>query len=1168
MQPWSRFGFLPRGGLRSGSSSCHSCGVPLLSPFRHSTSASHRLRAIHDRRPAQEVAFFTPSSASSTEYSRPWRHSEASGSSVGEHLPFLHVLNEPPSSRAPLHYTDKGKARDHNSGRIEAYQHLRTHAPSLLARITDDGLNALCVEAASEALTEVVEQILADFAPPEDILSHRHSLYWIENSNGIFNAPRGTLRRCHALQSLLSASLAGCAFDHHNPSQSWSGVQKLSPRITASAMKRASLLLMQDVSLLSRRSLKDASAILSHMDPIVARWLMMTIAKNSDTSLVTLINDLWQRVNVASFPGCDFPTPVEADALCRFYLSLGHLVGEEDVQLLHLGSDAGQAPSKGRPASLLVVAQVIDALRQAHPALLPHAVLAACDETADRFYQFLSRYGFEKERLMEKKERFRVRSILSVVAAHAQEYDLADRWLVEMETELEEVVRETKSEMATLFLLNSARYVLRSTTSTRTDALRGAEVVQRLLPVLIGAAVRYRHSPDILWFREYCERTIAYGDIKRAMEAIELASRQLIQDGEECSSLASLLGSDNALLIAKSFANQRDSPALVRFLQSIGLLDPTGRKLLDDQDKTLTTEHRTQLIIACARSRLAPLAIQLYRLWVAPRAGKWDKKRAQRQLSVLMSPKKRVIKAVSKNVRTSVYPAISIKQSSLCMAAMVQMLTVGKRPVVKKDFVGEEDVTSSTDAGAVSQSGQGSDDSSAHLPGSTSLAYQALFVFMEAKPFEMWEIDDLLNLAKSLFRLGHDREAYLCIADVHLRKQDYSSDVLAVLVQGMAQMDLYATCVRVEEWATWDSFASSIDESVIAPVLTQALLKRRLSLAARMVTLAQKQGVGEKMAIRSMAGLLFTVMGGIQQKKMLQLANVPQAYEHEQGKEEEGQVNRVIPSERTEQDNIFHVWRWIRQLIERDEWRVEPNLVKWMVWRCAKASQELRPSNRYLSDQYYLLASRFLRSSATRLQYIGHGAAMNVLKLFDSNLEHVAAKDRSLYQQKRIIELDRLTAAIRWTQMYAVDRRSQPEMRHLLQLGKVDEAIGIPEEEEDHALAVKVATGDHGQERMVNKLPVTAFRALILAYLRLGDALGAASVLAYARDECRLTLAELEKGWVASQGKRGFKNLAKDALYSAHKRGSLDDVQEALAWFSGQEPVPHVKSWWEPPRMK
>ena len=139
-------------------------------------------------------------------------------------------------------------------------------------------------------------------------------------------------------------------------------------------------------------------------------------------------------------------------------------------------------------------------------------------------------------------------------------------------------------------------------------------------------------------------------------------------------------------------------------------------------------------------------------------------------------------------------------------------------------------------------------------------------------------------------------------------------------------------------------------------------------------------------------------------------------------------------------------------------------------------------------------------------------------------------------------ELDEVTSIVRWVQhLDCNDVRSLQDSMDNLQ--------------------TSLPAGEMASEP--NKLPASLYRNLIVAYLRCGDMLGAASIWNCARDEARLTMEDLEHDW--KDDRKSFKEFVEAV---AHGKGNWmkgNTPELVLQWFSGATPVPRVKMWWQRP---
>jgi hypothetical protein len=1066
------------------------------------------------------------------------------GPSYTKHMPYLHRLNEPPLS---IRQMDEVDGDSHSTLRIDAYQHLKEHAPDLLASISDEGLVALCDESARNSFGTVVEELLIDLAPSSDVMAHRHSMHWFQQSDGAFNAPRGSYRRSKALQRLLTSALTANSSQARTP-QSWANVQHCMPLMSAANLKRTCQLLMQDLALLNRSTLVETSTLLKDVHPTAARWLMMTIARNNDTSLVALVTALWQQVDVAtSATPSDFPSHVEADTLMRYYLSLEDVADDVVIGTLKMHGTRSRLGNEA-PKNLLIA----DALAETINAKQPLIVKQSTSQTALTMANELDKY-FVEDALPDKiknqlRERLRLHACMAIIDAQNGDGDAALRCIQDAEQLLDHLRAGQKALTPQFMLIGLTRTIFQILVNRGGprggSSIRSENALNYFLQRLVEAACLAPSSTDVsdlTTVREYCEQSIANGEALRAYSVV-ISSADVLGRLEEARRMDAvrIFGGDLIADIADELADRKDSPRLQQLMMSLGILD---QKLLlnrdVDLDQLFTLQQRSRLIRAYAVSHLAAFTVGLYSACVPSQATPWTVEDVEAELvSTLASAEvtataKSKMRASSKNVDNAVI------QSSQCMLAIATLMSRGSAQRWFKKLGQDQEIV---------------------VPLRLQLAYHALFTFMRNKPPMMWEYDDVVRVVKALFRLGHDKYALQCLGALALRKDAFTEEYLAVLVRGLAQIDLAKTVDLLSTWAKEKGFAPSMTNSVLAPVATQLLMKRDEKLTERFWTLAASEGKAHSLQLQTIAALSIVTNPSKRASAkttdtLRRVVNAAQVKSNQDNPFPPMPPVDNINEQRIEE--TLKLWNWLRVLIERGIWKPEPALFRWIVLRCAAQSDFYHAMSPHspLNVAYSDLAGRFLYLGAMRLGRVDDVAANAVLR----SIHSVNDGRASSALRNQFNRLDKITSAMRWAMQY---RHQFAEELYLNEM--LSDARGSSVDDGDACVKVNTAEGT-----LCNALPVGTFRALILTYLRLGDTLGAASVMEWARDECKLSMEDLSKDFVSKKNRhqKTFQEVVKGSIHNARLRSGADagSKNETLSWMSGESSVPRIKSWWTAP---
>ncbi|MCO5589768.1 hypothetical protein L7F22_043737 [Adiantum nelumboides] len=702
-----------------------------------------------------------------------------------------------------------------------------------------------------------------------------------------------------------------------------------------------------------------------------------------------------------------------------------------------------------------------------------------------------------------------------------------------------------------LILLIGFRYTLRSATSEISKDIYDSRIVSRLLPILIRHALLDNRSDDLLWLRDFGNRLVDSGEAKEFVNVVKQTVKELDSVNEGNAAGFDVLAMFGGQLITSAIEQiSRNREMLLSFLCALQIVHPEKNKIGDARvDLIFLDDLRTRLIITCMKGGLRMISKGFFLRWREVRVKEPITFALINAKLSLLNDLNEEGKDVSEQTKEEAEQIIdgapsAVSSSSHCASLIVaDELRLGAKKWHKmigerSDKVREHEENSSTD-----QSTPGG-----LIPRHIKSAYDVLLSFLMSKRRREWNEKDRINVAHMLFRLGHSREAQLCLSTIAKDKARYPENTLAILARGIADSDVEEGVKFLEQRSEAEDSAQLITDKVIGPIFILAMLQGRIELIHRLLRLSEKSGTTEGLAMRSRNVLAMTAYDkqGTGFK------------DHFEAKDE------VKLSDDSPIDNLFDDVRatqsWLYTMLDKGLLSTDPEIIKKMIIGCIERAKNIRQEYEQAgkgkigdatSDRMNRLASTLLQYSAQNLQSVDDETTMLVLSAFHVSAGHQAKGGNRAYRQQRINELDAIVGAIRWVTEYRITPKHWKNRKNAFNHEKMG------------SLVKKTKSNLIDSNTLINVLPPITFRSLILAYSRLNDNLGMASVIQWLRDECDISLVELSKGWKGV----GFAKFIKKRVYLSSQRGSMDSAQQTLNWISGQESVPLIKSWWYEPKQ-
>jgi hypothetical protein len=409
------------------------------------------------------------------------------------------------------------------------------------------------------------------------------------------------------------------------------------------------------------------------------------------------------------------------------------------------------------------------------------------------------------------------------------------------------------------------------------------------------------------------------------------------------------------------------------------------------------------------------------------------------------------------------------------------------------------------------------------------------------------------------------------LVDILNREYLPTLEEAAILLRLLATVDLVQTAnlmlSRVSYWVnvTGETEWSYGDErlaKLYVPLLGTCLRTGQVELASRLLASAKENGIHEEVGVKAIAGLI----------KLVFDTAPPENPQRRSLVDTELSEGISITSDSKGSNTLF-VARWVKNLVEKEKWRPDPALLSWLSQKAVRepgvVSMERRSHSKHnpsgftatkrnpnfvpfsLNDNNRRAALVFMSLSARYLGYVD----MQVARVILATIQNKAFQyeNRSSPPKGRLIdaglhnEVDEVARNLRWAPyIYYNDG---------FMLEDQAESVPVP------------PNGEASIEP--NRLPAIVYCRLITTYLRVGDIHGAASVMAWARDEAQLTFAQIEAAW--DNRKYSFKDFLTKSAFAQkrkHKRHGSEagsDPVDVLQLLAGAVPVPRSKPWWERP---
>lgn len=994
--------------------------------------------------------------------------------------------------------------------RVGAYKILRSKYQDPIKVISDEGIRLLSEQAIQQGYTYILSTIL------QDLYGSRFALQ------------RDPLRRSKILTFILSKLRTSYEESDAKGRGKRTFEEKLDYFRNACTqnLESACRILNEDVVLFKKTG-QDPN-LSQHIDPETALYLSTSIAlMDVDFEMLPLLSALLDIVLAHSPSSLKEVSDMRifADSLARY--------------LLH--SDALQTFNDRTENDAFSYATRIVEFVDQHMSM--HEMSASLKSG------FFSKTGLD--RLMDRCELssnqrnsiqvfLYVRSTIASFSLQSGANSACMNILFEMFTDLKSVFMSSSASKVTildleLILLQGFRYLLRSSTSQIHKDTYDSKIISRLLPILIRHALLDNRSDDLLWVRDFGSRLVDSGEAEEFSQVVKQTVSELdsVKEGKTAGfDVLAMFGGQLITSAIEQLSRKHNFVSFHSFLRALQIVQDKGKRIGDARiDLIFLDSLRTRLIIASMNGGLREFSKELFLRWREVRVD--EPITFALVKSKLSSFENMNAVKTNKTGEEQLHDGTphTVSSNSHCASLIVSNDTRKGKKRWHKEV--DKWLSSSSE--------------NKLIPREMNLAYDVLFSFMMSKSRETWNERDIINVAQMLFRLGHSREAQMCISSIVHEDAKYPENVIATLARGIAERNVEEGIEFLEQRAEAEDSAKLLTDKVIGPVFTLAMFEGKIELVRRLLRLSEKAGVTEDLAMRSKNVLTMSAYD----KKGTGIKNQFDTSEVKSLAESNVSIDNVL-------DDVRVTQRWLYSMLQRGLLSTDPDIINKMIIGCVTRAERIRKAygkaekakeGDAIADRMNRLASTLLQYTAKELQSVDFEATMMVLSSFHFHAGHRARGGIRAYQQQKMNELDAVVSAIRWATEFRITPKN-------VNSENVDE--------KKEPLAKKTRSNLLESDALINILPPMVFRGLISAYSRLNDNLGVASVIQWVRDECGMRLEELSEGWKGTN----YTKFVKRRVYLSAERGALDKPHQTLKWISGQESVPLIKSWWYEPKLK
>jgi hypothetical protein len=1061
--------------------------------------------------------------------------------------------------------------------KIDAYLHLKSRAPALLANLEDESLNRLCMNAGIERLSGVVGSLLDDLegkATQEDnfggededtdsMLQLSRDLLSSSSSSssgkgGPFAALPGSQRRLTAVQSILvgaSRKRSKSTASELPEDYELDRVNNTDHFLSAAALTRAFRILLEDFKLLSQGgSIQSGSLspIPANLDLSTARRLARTIYMSKEPSLAPILLELIKHLSGSGKLEGQFPVAVEGCNLLDYFLGLDASTSTS------LSDAATPGTSSDLPDTLKAANFIIDQMNKTDSDTVSNLVIDESSRQGKPYEDYLLEQGVNSRAASLISLQYTFRNIIILTLIKKRRFNILERQIEQTISELSSTAAQSKTKAPFWLLAKNLRLSIRLCLAYKHGRSKAYDLAIKHIDVWTQAKDSEVEENGAL-LRTLCVQAVQEGEPRLAAKIVQLMIDKRDSKAEATAPEAKIIGASPLIRLFNNQANHGRGDIVAQLLDGLGLVDKGGKIYNADIDSFVPLPLRAEFIATTAKAGLKKQSKALFERWACPLDSEITAKQVHAHVKDVMNrgiPHNEPSLSI-RQLALGEDPAAQIRHSERCMTFLVKVFTDGHRkpfvPNLKQTHLRRNSNNDNNLDESRSDAAVGVEvdvEEQVPLHEDIQFAYHVLFQFYEGRERRNMERSEFVALATAYLSLDQRSCSFRCMGDIIKRQEEPKLGEAAFIMRLLSKInqDMAAALLieRVSYWTEkkliqgWTQGENRLSELYI-PLLSTCLYKGKIGLVKRLLASAAENGLQEEVGIRAVAGLLM----------LSQVDSDPALLTKEMDP-----LNQPRPGHHQK----FSIATYVKILMQKENWKPDPSLLTWLIIRSThdislenfrteggKAKTNKHPGFS-LQDSDRQAAILLLGLSARYLGFVNIRAADEVLQCIQNKAYHNGRQFQKYRRSSSSLEreVDEVAGILRWVPYI----NTSTKVSTFLQ------------DHQDDAVTPKVPITEFSQEP--TRLPVPMYNRLMTTYLRVGDVFGAASIMTWAREESKLTLEDFEEVWE----RRGtsFRRFIQDVSFatSRGKRYS-ENGTEYLKLFAGVTKLPRSKMWWQRP---
>lgn len=626
---------------------------------------------------------------------------------------------------------------------------------------------------------------------------------------------------------------------------------------------------------------------------------------------------------------------------------------------------------------------------------------------------------------------------------------------------------------------------------------RVAEVAHKSLRILT-ARESQSSLIDITWFWKLKAEALAKGEAKLITDLLV----DLVANSDDHRiDIDALLSPEEFLTIMQTLNEQRDVSRSMNMLRLYNFITTQQTVSIERFNAFFLPEHQGRILMILARLNFSVACQVLYEAWgeAAPLVA--SKEALHNEVDRM---KKDIRNCLISQPQPFRFHNSSFLQSTPCMAVLVRLLVQNRSPVETGDTITKH---------------------SSQEPSVTYGEYFAMHIMRtylrHKQNISHVDARDLPTLATALFTIKLTEEGFLCL-QLFSSHKDFNPASVGDLVRSLAYVNAEAAYNVLKSSRHDPSMSHSFGTKPYTAVLGQLLSQGKIDKAQKLLTMVKDTKLEDMANVHIVRGLVSFLM--LRDPSLIDPVD--------------GGSRKAMCASNAER--MLATSRWIEKLIVKENWIPDATLLSWMTKEIAME----QPSASFEGDKKKAFAEKctlrrtafkVFELSALHLHQIDARAIRAMISCYNNSAVWLS-RNRFASQRRALnAEIDRFVGHVRWVEV----------------IHNNVEANQLPVHQDNPINLSKTP----------NILSRQLFRLLILLYIRVGDVLGAAQVMDWARISSNITFTGLNDGWRSNQGKHDSWEESVKRLIHANRRHA-DDVQLATRALLYGEEVRRTKIWW------